>query len=254
MAFLLPIYANISLLTKRSCPTDYDMFKRTCPIPAYLVDKFYNIYYKRIRLGDNTYKTKEISDIVKRMTKYCKNNRLAIEEPKNITELSIDNIELIKKFIKHNEPFVIRNANINLIQTDEFISKFSNNNVLFVNDKKEYYDKLGTIYKTKDYVANCETIFFNKNAKKIIPNIPIKIKTVIESMLKLIGSNQLFLSIKNGNGTPLHSAFVDNFFYQIDGKKKWTFVHPNNTHMIYPVISESCVYSASYTQKKKYEC
>ena len=43
----------------------------------------------------------------------------------------------------------------------------------------------------------------------------------------------------------MHAAWASNFFYQIDGEKEWTFVHPNNSHLLYPVQNSNGIYSVS---------
>ena len=58
----------------------------------------------------------------------------------------------------------------------------------------------------------------------------------------------MFISTVKGNGTEMHAAWSTNFFFQIDGLKKWTFVHPNNSHFVYPLLSESGMYYSSYSK------
>ena len=40
-------------------------------------------------------------------------------------------------------------------------------------------------------------------------------------------------------------AWANNFFFQITGKKKWYFIHPNNTHLLYPSLENSGIYYQS---------
>ncbi len=44
---------------------------------------------------------------------------------------------------------------------------------------------------------------------------------------------QLFVG-RSGTGAPLHFAYAWNFFYMVDGKKKWYFIEPNDFYLAYP--------------------
>jgi len=145
--------------------------------------------------------------------------------------------------VNNRLPFVIRNANKDIYKTHDFIRKHGNEPVVFVTkEKRHYHDLLRTVYNTKDYVANCNTILdANPN---LLPNT-LQFDALGDD-ITFIKSAQMFISIKRGNGTEMHAAWASNFFYQIDGEKEWTFVHPNNSHFLYPVQSSNGIYSASY--------
>lgn len=50
---------------------------------------------------------------------------------------------------------------------------------------------------------------------------------------------ELFIAVNDKNGSDLHQAAVFNFFEQVAGTKVWTMVHPNFTHMVYPLWGNS---------------
>jgi len=57
----------------------------------------------------------------------------------------------------------------------------------------------------------------------------------LEDYLKMKpGYEQLFVG-RRGTGTPFHNAAVWNWFYMIDGTKKWWFVDPYDTFLTYPL-------------------
>ena len=54
-------------------------------------------------------------------------------------------------------------------------------------------------------------------------------------MRKNVGYEQLFIG-REGTGTPFHHAANFNFFYNIHGKKRWYFVDPYDTFLMYPTM------------------
>ena len=57
-------------------------------------------------------------------------------------------------------------------------------------------------------------------------------------------STQLFISNANGR-TGYHCAAGGNFFLQVHGQKRWTFVNPRHSPFMYPVIRKDFFYSSS---------
>jgi len=73
----------------------------------------------------------------------------------------------------------------------------------------------------------------------------------VKKMAKWLGptNNELigchfFLGLKD-TATPFHCANTMNWFVQVLGKKKWTFVHPEHTMMIYPIYTHDVFYTGS---------
>ena len=64
---------------------------------------------------------------------------------------------------------------------------------------------------------------------------------------RYLTSYQLFMSDHPDHGTPCHNDLSGdcNLFFQIEGRKKWTFIDPNFTLMIYPVIPPEPSYGES---------
>jgi hypothetical protein len=54
----------------------------------------------------------------------------------------------------------------------------------------------------------------------------------------------LFIGL-SGTGTPFHCAVAPNWFVQVQGRKRWTFVHPDHTPMMYSVIGGDAYFAGS---------
>ena len=224
--------------------SDFDMVD----IPNDIVDNFYNYFYKRCSNASITMYKSEITHAINELSYYCKHNlkyTLKSNLKKSLQEININDIKSITYHVNNHIPFVIRNGNKNIYNTQDFIKKYGDEPVIFVRDSKEhYYDLLKTINTSHDYVGNCNTILDNN------PDIVTKLTKPFKSIngISYDDSCQMFISVIKGNGTEMHAAWATNFFFQIDGEKKWTFVHPNNTHLLYPLLSESGIYFSSFTR------
>ncbi|KOP24605.1 hypothetical protein AMR41_19605 [Hapalosiphon sp. MRB220] len=65
----------------------------------------------------------------------------------------------------------------------------------------------------------------------------------------LFGGAQLFLGTKASTGTHAHCANSNNLFFQICGKKKWTFVHPDYLWLMYPMLDRFFLFCASFIKQ-----
>ena len=57
---------------------------------------------------------------------------------------------------------------------------------------------------------------------------------------------QIFMGMKQGTGTSYHCANWNNLFFQINGRKKWTFVSPRYNALMYPMFNEKSMDVASF--------
>ena len=69
------------------------------------------------------------------------------------------------------------------------------------------------------------------------------------------GYSQIFVG-RQGTGSPFHNAAVHNWFYMVDGEKKWYFIDPYDTYLNYPLFRcgkaaavASCLYPDEYNQE-----
>ncbi len=56
----------------------------------------------------------------------------------------------------------------------------------------------------------------------------------LESYSDMKASFAQFFLGRKGTGAPLHFAYAWNFFYMVDGTKKWYFIEPNDFYLAYP--------------------
>ena len=57
--------------------------------------------------------------------------------------------------------------------------------------------------------------------------------------------SELFLGKSKKTGTSLHCANGNNLFFMVRGQKKWTFVHPDYTWLLYPLLNDPMRYVMS---------
>ena len=54
------------------------------------------------------------------------------------------------------------------------------------------------------------------------------------------------MGMSKGSGTSYHCANFNNLFFQINGRKKWTFVSPRYNALMYPMFNEKSMDVASF--------
>ena len=54
------------------------------------------------------------------------------------------------------------------------------------------------------------------------------------------------MGMSKGSGTPYHCANFNNLFFQINGRKKWTFVSPRYNALMYPMFNAKSMDVASF--------
>jgi hypothetical protein len=52
--------------------------------------------------------------------------------------------------------------------------------------------------------------------------------------------SQLFLGVHNRSGSGWHCATGSNMFFMVQGRKKWTFISPDHTWLVYPWVNKTC--------------
>jgi hypothetical protein len=85
------------------------------------------------------------------------------------------------------------------------------------------------------YINNFHSIFID--CKILQKDLDLKKLDEI-TPLQYTGTSQLFFGPK-GTGTTLHCAAKSNIFYNIKGKKKWTFIDPKYSENLSPVLSNN---------------
>ena len=57
---------------------------------------------------------------------------------------------------------------------------------------------------------------------------------------------QLFIGVHRKSGTDWHCAGNINVNYQLEGRKKWYFIHPHHTWFMYPIITDHMMFCGSF--------
>ena len=125
----------------------------------------------------------------------------------------------------------IENANIlNQFDNIKIIKDldFSKACDMIENNEKIYINNFHSIF------WDCENIQKDLNISKMEKMISMKYKNC----------SQLFFGPK-GTGTTLHCAMKSNFFFNIKGRKKWTFIDPKYSKYMKGALSESALFVVS---------
>ena len=100
--------------------------------------------------------------------------------------------------------------------------KFSNACDMIKNGKQIYINNFHSIF------IDCKILQKDLDLQKLNEITPIEYTDI----------SQLFFGPK-GTGTTLHCAKPSNIFYNIKGRKKWTFIHPKYSEYLSPVLSNN---------------
>ena len=98
-------------------------------------------------------------------------------------------------------------------------------------------------------IKNCEYIYINNfhsifiDCKVLQKDLDLKKLDEI-TPIEYTDISQLFFGPK-GTGTTLHCAKPSNIFYNVKGKKKWTFIDPKYSEYLSPVLSNNGLFVVS---------
>jgi hypothetical protein len=123
------------------------------------------------------------------------------------------------------------------------------NNEPVIGKLKEVIDSKGTDRKL--YLSFCSNVFSSHSELADELGYLDFREYMGGNFTQFIGS-QLFLGVHRATGTGAHCASGYNLFFQIAGKKKWTFVHPDYLWLMYPMLDRDFNFCASFL-KKDYE-
>jgi hypothetical protein len=223
-------------------------FDRVDLIPTNYMLEFNHICYYRQITGNNRYKMKKMKNLIKKMESYCLAN-LEKQTPKQLTVLypftNKKDAKRMKIFVKNKYPFVIRGGNWKTSQVtiDSLIQNYGDTTVLFDKNNETFTGQFKDIIDHKAYLSNSTS--FMKKHPEILHQDDINMLAKMSGMEHTI--SQIFLSLVPNNGTPMHSGFSHNFYFMIQGNKKWTHWHPDYFCLTYPYFPKNGVYFGSYT-------
>lgn len=217
-------------------------------IPRALMRRYNRLVAERIRTGDNTLNMDAMYELIDEILSHCEKTRAPVAATP-MPVVQIEDKEAIRDAVRNRTPIVIRGhkweTNRDAVNVNAVIDEYADTTVLFTADNFSVYrDKLSSIRSTHAYIAN-STSFLRKH--------PLVREEDLARLRELSGLQneqagmQMFMGLKTGQGTPLHAAFSHNFYFMVQGSKKWTLWHPDYLPFIYPHFSPSGIYMASLT-------
>ena len=172
-----------------------------------------------------------------------KSNTLAETLPVKAIDFNEINPEIFfDECIRNPQPLVIKNFPFTAYKKwslDWFVEHCADSKVILTNldPNSDQGNYVGTLSELKDK----EKLIYIHNSEHLLLQNPELFGDLnidgIESLTqwKFICA-QIFLGSRKKTGTAYHCARVTNFFYMIEGQKKWTFVDPRNSLLLYPYL------------------
>jgi hypothetical protein len=205
-------------------------------LPERTMARMRRILFARGLLHDNFFMTKSMREGHDELLACLEaNNAPAVEMPLprvNIEQMTAD--AFFEAFIKRPHPVVIEGfqARAKHWTVDWFMQKFGDVQVL-VSDNNANENRMAPLRSEQ---------IFHKHPE--LTN-ELGLEEAYRFMKSPLSAMQMFLGMRKGTGSPFHCAMNYNLFLQLDGKKKWTFVDPEYTLLMYPVVSDYNAYQAS---------
>lgn len=163
--------------------------------------------------------------------------------------------KFFRDFVKRPHPVVLKGfaketAAATQWTLDSLIARFGEDEVkLKTKDGDNVPGIMKDLNTFPNYLHNCESLFLEH------PELAKQLQ--VNRLEKLAGNKriandhptlgplplQLFAG-RGGTGTAFHCANAYNFFFQIEGVKKWTFVDPRWTMFMFPAINRNAIYQS----------
>jgi len=226
-----PIKEHDELNKFHENPTNFidDIYYKYC---NYRLDSL-NHYYDNLEKRNNTYSLPSIeSHQIDLIQKYTNNYRTPlvikglVKDFPCVKKWNIEYLKqncgqyLVKGFTKSDDKDWLNNQFDNVKVLDDV--KFANACDMIKNGELIYINNFHSIF------IDCEVLQKDLDLEKLDEITP----------LEYSGTSQLFFGPK-GTGTTLHCAAYANVFYNIKGRKKWTFIDPEYSPYLSPVLSNN---------------
>lgn len=214
--------------------------------PAHLLRRLKWLYLRKVwakkehpRLEDDF--TKTISAIEQHAAANYPEQTEAHPLPEYDWKNHPDPEEFYQRYIKSPMPCVLRGFGQQIEATkhwsfDYILEKCGDVDVRLFRGTHEWTGKLREIRDPEVYCQNEDTPF--RACPELADDLGIPL--LAPYIKKRNTFNQMFIGQK-GTGSPYHCASVWNFFLMVEGSKKWTFVDPELTWMMYPEINAGII-------------
>jgi hypothetical protein len=255
--FLFFVYDCIALFGLRKdwspeyCSEEINGFTPVMPLEYYA--DFNKAIYPRVYSGNNEINKQKIIEICDRNLQWLEKNGEPVSAAEQIPILDYDDSETQSKVLSYIEkkvPFVIRNFHMNVhdnLKLDKLM-EISKDDKVYMSPsgekcKEHVFAPLKELRERGCYVTN-STNLFHKYPDLFSKEDLSKLESYVNHILHC-DSQQLFIGLQKGQGTQLHAAYTNNFFFMIQGEKKWSFFNPNQLALLYPNFVKSGIYMAS---------
>jgi hypothetical protein len=175
-----------------------------------------------------------------------------VRKPKEIERIHIGDIgaaEFYEKFVRACRPVILTGVKFDKERWDfdQFKKKYSDVPVLLtdLHSGKTTRQKLEALFNQgpgeRLYAHNCESLW----AHDSLLLKSLRLKQFEKFLNREMKCAQIFVGVGATNGTDMHCTNNFNVFYQIKGAKKWRFVNPEYTPLIFPVVARHNGYFGS---------
>ena len=156
--------------------------------------------------------------------------------------------DFIARFATANTPVVVKGlSDVEHWSIDWLLRTYGDTTVLFTDltTAKSYEGQLREIAVPNE----SGEVPYLHNSGRFFEQHPHLLRDLALDKLQLVEGDsfaqQLFVGMKRGSGSPFHCAGPVNLFYQLEGVKRWTFVHPEYSFLLYPYLSRMNTYQTS---------
>nr|DAB41905.1 TPA_exp: ArzC - aKG/Fe(II) halogenase [Fischerella sp. PCC 9339] len=170
--------------------------------------------------------------------------------------------EFWKTYVRTNTPVIIKGGAKHTFAyqnwtMEMFRERFGDFKVNIANQSKNDELNVGTF---KDVIDSSESedklyITFYADIFSAYPELVdevgcLEFREYMGGNAALFAGAQLFLGAKSSTGSGAHCADGNNLFFQIHGKKKWTFVHPDYLWLMYPMLNRFFLFCGSFLKNE----
>lgn len=158
----------------------------------------------------------------------------------------MDPMVFFSQYVRRGKPCILKNAPIKAMKwtADNLASRAGD-----FTTSMRCMDGSVRKYSLAEYVASRsgkDACYFDNNANifEAYPELESELE-MDKFFVHMSGKNQknsylfsqMFLSVFNTTGALFHCANYNNLFFMIQGRKRWTFVDPSNSFMMYPMFN-----------------
>lgn len=181
------------------------------------------------------------------------NLNLAMAEV-NYADIASGKVDMLKQYVRPGVPVVIKNFThstaVQQWSAEYFATKYPKHVCDVINTSSVSTQSI-TLAEFYTQSAAGEPLYMRSlsNIFDVDPTLmeEVGFQAFEASMQGQYLTSQIFMNTgRTGTGTSYHCANFNNLFFQIKGRKKWTFVDPNYTPLMYPMYNAKSMDMASF--------